>query len=62
MLIKIEIEIQIDPIPGWGNKPEDFVEQIKATIPDYYLKSVKLVAPEVDVPVRLYSIRYETEE
>ncbi len=23
--IKIYVELNLDPVPGWGNKPEDFV-------------------------------------
>ncbi len=27
--IKIEVEVNLDPVPGWGNRPSDFVMGIQ---------------------------------
>jgi hypothetical protein len=27
--IKIEVEVNLDRVPGWGNRPSDYVEHIQ---------------------------------
>lgn len=30
--IKIEVEVNTDPVPGWGNDPQDYVVHIQAVL------------------------------
>ena len=45
----IEVKVDIDPIPGWGNNPKDYAELIQKhlnqTIP-HYNPEVRLVKTE----------------
>jgi hypothetical protein len=49
MRIKIEVEVNTDPVPGWGYDPQDYVElirrQLDNTIP-HYNPTVRLVEAE----------------
>lgn len=48
---KLLIDIKLDPIPGWGNKIEDFVEHFKRSscgIP-HYIKDITVV-DDADLP------------
>jgi hypothetical protein len=54
--IKIEVEVNLDPIPGWGHRPSDYVEHIQRlldqTIPHYdpqvmYVSKVEKVTSDV---------------
>lgn len=43
----ILVEVELDPISGWGNKPEDFVELTQNALNDripHYFPRVKLLA------------------
>lgn len=34
--IRIFVEVNLDPIPGWGHEPKDFVEHIQFTLNNAY--------------------------
>lgn len=43
----ILVEVELDPISGWGNKPEDFVELTQNALDDrvgHYFPKVTLLA------------------
>ncbi len=39
----IEVKILLDPIPGWGHNPEDYVKLLLNAIPEWYKPEVKLL-------------------
>lgn len=41
--VKFEVTVQLDMVPGKFHQPEDFIELIQSTIPDWYLKSVRQI-------------------
>lgn len=43
-IVEIKIRVKLDPIPGWGDNVEDFVEHFKnnSGIP-HYIESVEAV-------------------
>jgi hypothetical protein len=42
-IVKIQLEVIPDAMPGTMNKGEDFVAYLLRTIPEHYLKSVRIV-------------------
>lgn len=51
----IEVKLRLDPIPGWGHKPEDHVSMLQSylmNIVPHYLPEVTLKGVEDEVSAR----------
>lgn len=49
MRVVIQVEVNTDPVPGWGHDPEDFVIYIQKYLTDtipHYKPTAKLVPSE----------------
>jgi hypothetical protein len=47
---QILVEVDLDPIPGWGNNPQDFVNYLQRTLDGtlgHYNPTVSLVMSQV---------------